>query len=343
MTAIAARLLDWYDTHARDLPWRVPPGQSSKGIRPDPYLVFLSEIMLQQTGVTVVRDYFNVFRTRWPDVNALAAAEDPEVMAEWAGLGYYARARNLLKAAREVASAHSGRFPESEAALRTLPGIGPYTSAAIAAIAFDQPANVVDGNVERVVSRLFAVRDPLPAAKPHLKTLADQLRPSARHGDYAQALMDLGATICTPRSPKCTSCPLAGDCKARAKGIEATLPARTRKPAKPTRYGTAWLARRPDGAILVVERPPKGLLGGMLALPSSDWTETPPNATPPLEADWQTSPAPVKHTFTHFHLELTVAAAEVPGTKGDFRTLSPNALPSVMRKALRRGEEVLGK
>ena len=338
----AVLLLNWYDRHARDLPWRVPPEQSKQGLRPDPYLIFLSEIMLQQTGVIVVQDYFNMFRKRWPTVKALAAADDAEVMAEWAGLGYYARARNLLKTARVIAHDLDGKFPQTQAALQALPGIGPYTSAALAAIAFDQPANVVDGNVERVMARLHAVEEPLPASKPLLRDLADAMRPDTRHGDYAQALMDLGATICTPRNPKCEACPLTAFCQARKKGIQATLPRKSPKAAKPTRYGTIWLARREDGAILVEQRPDKGLLGGMLGLPTSDWSETKPNAEPPLEANWHHAPTPVKHTFTHFHLELAVAAAEVSETEGDFRHVEPQALPTVMRKALRNGQDILG-
>ncbi len=340
MREIAGKLLDWYDGHARDLPWRVGPEASRGGARADPYHVFLSEIMLQQTTVAAVTGYFTRFLTRWPTVEALADAEDAAVMAEWAGLGYYARARNLLKAARVVAG--RGGFPETEDGLRALPGVGPYTAAAIAAIAFDRPANVVDGNVERVVSRLFAVEEPLPGAKARLRDLADGLRPGARHGDYAQALMDLGATVCTPRSPTCVLCPVAKPCQARAQGIAAELPRKTPKPAKPVRYGTAWLARRADGAILIERRPDKGLLGGMLALPSSDWSEARPNAAPPLKADWKLAPDPVKHTFTHFHLELTVAAAEVGQAEGDFRHVEPKALPTVMRKALSTGEGILG-
>ena len=337
----AVLLLNWYDEHARDLPWRIPPEQSKQGLRPDPYLIFLSEIMLQQTGVIVVQDYFNMFRKRWPTVKALAAADDAQVMAEWAGLGYYARARNLLKTARVVANDLGGNFPDTQEALQALPGIGPYTSAALAAIAFDQPANVVDGNVERVMARLHAVEEPLPASKPLLRDLADAMRPDTRHGDYAQALMDLGATICTPRNPKCEACPLTAPCLARKKAIQATLPRKSPKPAKPTRYGTIWLARREDGAILVEKRPDKGLLGGMLGLPTSDWSETKPNAEPPLEANWHHAPTPVKHTFTHFHLELTVAAAEVSQAKGDFRHFAPRDLPTLMRKSLKKGLEIL--
>ncbi len=331
-------LLDWYDAHARVMPWRVGPADRRQGVRPDPYRVWLSEVMLQQTTVAAVRDYFRRFTDRWPDVAALAAAEDADVMAEWAGLGYYARARNLLRCARAVVADHGGRFPETREGLAALPGVGPYTSAAIAAIAFDEAATVVDGNVERVVARLHAVETPLPAAKSELVALAEGLTPSARPGDFAQAMMDLGATICTPRNPACGICPLRAPCAARAQGRQAELPRKSPKPEKPTRLGIAYVARRADGAFLLERREEKGLLGGMLGWPGSDWSETPRDA-PPLDAGWSDAGAEVRHTFTHFHLRLAVRVAEVPadarplrGTflpRGDFR---PSALPTVMRK-----------
>lgn len=336
---IGAELLGWYDTHARALPWRIGPADSVRGMRLDPYRVWLSEIMLQQTTVAAVRAYFYRFTARWPDVAALAAARDEDVMAEWAGLGYYARARNLLKCARAVVADHGGQFPETRDALLTLPGIGPYTAAAIAAIAFDEAATVVDGNVERVVARLFAVETPLPAAKPELTALAARLTPRERPGDHAQAMMDLGATICTPRNPACGICPLRAFCDGHAKGIAADLPRKTPRTAKPTRYGIAYLGRRADGALLVERRPERGLLGGMLGWPGTDWTEADPVPAPPAEADWREVPGEVRHTFTHFHLVLRVRTATLPhGTNperghfvpaDDFRAAD---LPTVMRK-----------
>lgn len=336
---ISRHLLAWYDTHARVLPWRVGPADRQAGVGPDPYRVWLSEIMLQQTTVAAVRDYFRRFIDRWPTVADLAAAEDSAVMAEWAGLGYYARARNLLKCARAVVSDHGGVFPADSARLRTLPGIGPYTAAAIAAIAHDEPATVVDGNVERVVARLFAVETPLPAAKPRLAALAARLTPAERPGDHAQAMMDLGATICTPRNPACGICPLFGDCRGQAEGIAASLPRKSPKPAKPERFGIAYVATRADGAVLLERRPEKGLLGGMLGWPGTDWTAEDPQPAPPLVADWRAAPVEVRHTFTHFHLTLRVfsatVASDVTSARGTFHprtAFSPADLPTVMRK-----------
>ena len=335
---MAACLLEWYDRSARVLPWRLPPHAPG---RPDPYRVWLSEVMLQQTTVAAVASYFATFTARWPTVADLAAAPDAEVMAAWAGLGYYARARNLLACARAVVRDQGGRFPETEEGLAALPGIGPYTAAAIAAIAFDAPAAVMDGNVERVMARLHAVEEPLPGAKPTLRALTAALTPRTRPGDYAQAVMDLGATICTPRNPACGICPWCAPCAGRHLGIAPELPRKTAKPAKPVRRGMAYLATRPDGAVLVETRPAQGLLGGMLCLPTSDWTETPPPARPPVAADWRDLGLEVRHTFTHFHLVLGLARAEVPATTpGDFRPAGPDltaAMPTLMRKALRLG------
>jgi A/G-specific adenine glycosylase len=334
--AAAAALLRWYDHAARILPWRISPAARAAGAVPDPYRVWLSEIMLQQTTVAAVRDYFHRFTTRWPDIQALAAAEDAEVMAEWAGLGYYARARNLIACAREITAA-GGRFPEDRAALQALPGIGPYTAAAIAAIAFDHPETVVDGNVERVTARLFAVIDPMPRAKPQLASLAGTLTPLKRSGDFAQAMMDLGATICTPRKPRCQDCPIAGFCAGRALGIAADLPAKTAKPAKPTRRGIAYVAQRHDGALLLETRPPKGLLGGMPGFPTTDWTENAPKPAPPILAEWRLIAGEVRHTFTHFHLRLQIAVAHATLSaspeRGDFHAAPDRAaLPTLMRK-----------
>lgn len=335
----SALLLDWYDAHARVLPWRVGPQDRSAGVTPDPYAVWLSEIMLQQTTVAAVKDYFHRFTARWPTVTALAGAEDAEVMGEWAGLGYYARARNLLKCARVVAGDLGGRFPDTVEGLLKLPGIGPYTAGAIAAIAFDRPAPVMDGNVERVMARLFAVATPLPEAKPALRDRTEALTPQERPGDHAQAVMDLGATICTPRNPACGICPLRDSCAARAKGIAADLPRKAPKKAKPTRCGIAYLARRSDGAWLLETRPEKGLLGGMLGWPGSDWTETAPQEAPPLAADWHDPGLEVRHTFTHFHLRLALRLArvgDIAPDRGAFlprESFRPASLPTVMRKA----------
>ena len=335
----AEALLDWYDVHARDLPWRVAPGHRKAGKEPDPYRVWLSEVMLQQTTVAAVRGYFARFTETWPTVADLAAAEDAAVMAAWAGLGYYARARNLLKCARVVTRDLGGVFPKTVEGLRALPGIGPYTAGAIAAIAFDRRAVVVDGNVERVMARLHAVEVPLPAAKKPLTALADAMTPDERPGDYAQAVMDLGATICTPKSPTCGICPWMEACNARRLGIAGDLPRKTPKEAKPVRHGIAYLARRSDGAWLLETRPTSGLLGGMLGWPGTEWGDAPESA-PPIEADWWDVGGEVRHTFTHFHLRLRLMRAEVTDTvvpsRGTFVPRSafrPGDLPTVMRKA----------
>ncbi|HHW34088.1 MAG TPA: A/G-specific adenine glycosylase [Paracoccus solventivorans] len=324
--AVAPLLLGWYDRHARVLPWRAPPGSAP----PDPYRVWLSEVMLQQTTVAAVKGYFERFTTLWPTVQALAAADEGQVMGEWAGLGYYARARNLLACARQVAA--MGGFPDTRQALAQLPGIGPYTSAAIAAIAFDRAETVVDGNVERVVARLFAVETPMPAAKPQLVALAETLTPDRRPGDFAQAMMDLGATICTPRNPACALCPLSDLCDARALGLAAELPRKTPKPPRPLRRGTAWLALD-TSHVLVERRPARGLLGGTLAFPSTGWdgSEYPPPAAGP----WQEL-GEVRHIFTHFELHLTVLAGPPQGVSRGLllprAEFDPATLPGLMRK-----------
>ncbi|WP_243611783.1 A/G-specific adenine glycosylase [Shimia aestuarii] len=334
-------LLEWYDRHARVLPWRIAPADHRAGMRPDPYRIWLSEIMLQQTTVAAVKDYFARFTTLWPTVEALAGAEDRTVMGEWAGLGYYARARNLLKCARVIAQEHDGVFPDTVEALQQLPGIGPYTAGAIAAIAFDRPAVVVDGNVERVMARLFDIHTPLPAAKAELTERAAALTPETRPGDHAQAVMDLGATICTPRNPACGLCPWRDGCRGRLNGTAADLPKKTPRKPKPIRHGTVYIARRIDGAFLLERRPDKGLLGGMLGWPGSDWIEgDTPAHTAPIRAEWKTLPAEARHTFTHFHLRLTVKTALVPLDRtprtGEFiekEAFRPSDLPTVMRKA----------
>lgn len=325
---IGTELLAWYDRHARVLPWRMPPG----GAQADPYRVWLSEVMLQQTTVAAVKSYFQRFTALWPTVQDLAAAPDAQVMAEWAGLGYYARARNLLACARAVAQ--RGGFPDTRAELAALPGIGPYTSAAISAIAFQRPETVVDGNVERVVSRLFSVQTPLPAARPELVALAGTLTPQQRPGDFAQAMMDLGATICTPRSPACGICPIMEHCAARALGIAAELPRKAPKKQKPQRLGTVWIGFA-DDAVLVETRPDKGLLGGTLAFPSTGWDGT--DHPPPAAADWDVI-GTVRHVFTHFALDLTVMSGRLTsnperGNLAPLRDFRPSALPGLMRKA----------
>jgi A/G-specific adenine glycosylase len=338
---IRAALIAWYDENARDLPWRVRPAAQAAGRRADPYRVWLSEVMLQQTTVPHATPYFLKFTARWPTVSDLAAAEDGEVMAAWAGLGYYARARNLLACARAVARDHGGVFPDTEEALRALPGLGPYTAAAVGAIAFDRPANVVDGNVERVMARLFALETPLPEGKPELKRFAAGLVADQRPGDWAQALMDLGAVICRPKAPLCDRCPIAAACAGRASGAPETWPRKTPKAERPHRYGVAYLLTRGD-EVALVRRPPKGLLGGMLALPTSDWrgshwSEAEAVAAAPAEAPWRGA-GEVDHVFTHFSLTLSVLRAE--GWAKDV-IWSPrrelDALPSVFLKAARAG------
>ncbi len=343
MRELSDELLAWYDVHAREMPWRVSPSDKRAGQRPDPYHVWMSEIMLQQTTVAAVRDYFTKFVGIWPTVKDLAAAEDADVMAAWAGLGYYARARNLLKCARAVVADHDGLFPSDHAALLKLPGIGPYTAGAIASIAFDLPHVVVDGNVERVMARLHDEHTPLPAAKPVLTRMAEALTPQQRPGDYAQAVMDLGATICTPKSPACGICPWCDPCAARQAGTAPDLPRKTPKKPKPVRHGIAYLARRSDGAWLLERRPDKGLLGGMLGWPGSDWVSVEdhlPVTQPPLDTEWQAVPGEVRHTFTHFHLILRLYRAEAQPDAaprcGTFLTpaeFQPADLPTLMRKA----------
>ncbi|MEZ5852964.1 MAG: A/G-specific adenine glycosylase [Hyphomicrobiaceae bacterium] len=345
--SVARLLLAWYDSERRDLPWRYAPGAT-----PDPYRVWLSEIMLQQTTVKAVIPYFERFLLRWPTVQALAAADLNAILAAWAGLGYYSRARNLHACAKAVVAQHGGQFPGTEAALLELPGIGPYTAAAIASIAFGEKATPVDGNVERVVSRLRAVREPLPQSKPELKRLAAALTPTRRAGDFAQAMMDLGATICAPKRPSCLVCPLQTKCEAAALGIAETLPARAVQAERPTRYGRAYLALREDGYVLLRRRHEAGLLGGMLEIPSTPWEDAPSSdvaamQSAPLQADWWLSPGLVRHTFTHFKLELAVYRALVRADVSlnlwaeperclwvHRRDLHAEALPSVMRKVI---------
>ncbi len=335
---IAGTLLAWYDRHARCLPWRAPPG----ALPPDPYRVWLSEVMLQQTTTAAVAPYFARFLTRWSTVEALAAAKDAEVMSAWAGLGYYARARNLLACARAVA-AMGGAFPGSEAELRALPGLGAYTAAAVAAIAFGQRAVVVDANVERVVARLYAIAEPLPKARPAIRAAADAITPDTRAGDFAQAMMDLGATICTSRNPRCLLCPLASHCAGRAGGDPAAYPVKAPKQTKPVRQGRAfWIERQ--GEVWLVQRPAKGLLGAMRGLPDDGWNARGDGAgAPPLAGPWQPGGA-VAHTFTHFSLTLHLALysgddwarlAPASGQWWALDRLDEAGLPTLFAKAAR--------
>lgn len=341
--AIASALLTWYDRHARDLPWRARPGANA----PDPYRVWLSEVMLQQTQVASVIPYFDKFTRSWPSVEALAAAEDADLMAAWAGLGYYARARNLLACAREVA--RRGAFPDTEQALRELPGVGGYTAAAIAAIAFGRRAVVVDANVERVVSRLFAVEEALPGAKATIYARTDSITPDLRSGDFAQAMMDLGSGICTARAPKCLLCPLREHCAGFAGGTPERFPIKAAKSPKPQRHGTMfWLER--DEKVLLVRRPDKGLLGGMRALPTGPWTDSPPGIeAAPAAAKWAMLDESVSHGFTHFNLDVGLAAATIPSHAGaavagewwPIADLESAGLPTVFAKAARTFRRVL--
>ncbi len=340
-TDLADRLLVWYDRHARALPWRAKAGE-----RADPYRVWLSEIMLQQTTVVTVGPYFRDFLARWPTVHDLAAADLDAVLHAWQGLGYYARARNLHKCARVVSGEHGGALPDNEEALRRLPGIGAYTAAAVAAIAFGRRATVMDGNVERVVARLFNVTTPLPRAKPELRRLAEALTPAARAGDYAQAMMDLGATVCQPRKPKCMLCPLTDACAARRAGSQEILPAKLPKAARPKRHGVVFWTLRRDGAVLLRRRPENGLLGGLFEVPSTEWRAAPwsideAKAAAPARASWRPLEGVVRHGFTHFELELSLLVGSARGASAaggvwcPVDRLSDYALPTLMKKVVR--------
>jgi len=350
MTRVPDLLIEWYDVQGRELPWRV------KGeVIADPYRVWLSEIMLQQTTVNAVIPYFEKFTRTWPTVEKLAQAPEEELLAAWAGLGYYSRAHNLRKCAQVIVADFDGKFPSDEEVLRTLPGVGPYTAAAIAAIAFGLRATPMDGNFERVVARLFAVETLLPKAKKELKELAETLTPIKRPGDYAQAMMDLGATICTPKRPSCLICPLEAHCEGQARGIADRLPMRAPKPERPVRRGIAFLALREDGKVLLRKRPQSGLLSGMTEVPSTAWEEDwiggdEAMREVPVKGDWWPVPGTVVHTFTHFKLELLVYRAVVPLSSSLNLWAEPNscrwvkrdaldaqALPSVMRKILAHG------
>ncbi len=344
-----ARLLAWYDAGGRALPWRIRPEDRAAGVAADPYRVWLSEIMLQQTTVAAATPYFHKFLDRFPTVHALAAAPLEAVLEAWAGLGYYARARNLHACAQAVAAA-GGQFPDTEDGLRALPGVGAYTAAAVAAVCFDRPTNVVDGNVERVMARVHAVEAPLPGAKPLLRDLAAPLADPERPGDYAQALMDLGATVCTPRTPRCGDCPWTEACAAHAQGAEATYPRKTPKKPKPARHGAAFVLVR-GGAVWLRRRPTEGLLGAMAEPPGAPWRETPwtleeARAHAPCATPWREAGA-VRHVFSHFALTLPVwrgaAPADFDGAGGWWAAtdrLEEAGLPSVMVKAVRAGLKV---
>jgi len=339
--ASAATLLAWYDRHRRKLPWR-----AEKGARPDPYAVWLSEIMLQQTTVKAVAPYYVRFLARWPTVADLGASMLEDVLKLWAGLGYYARARNLHACARAVLEKHGGLFPDTEEELLALPGIGPYTAAAIAAIAFDRKATPVDGNIERVIARLFAVEEPLPQAKPRIKALAETLTPEKRPGDFAQAMMDLGATICSPKKPACSLCPFSEPCVARERGDQETFPRKAPKANGKLRRGAAFVVTRTDGALLVRTRPETGLLAKMTEVPTTEWAhgfdEKNALTQAPLTAKWHRVLGVVSHVFTHFPLELAVYRAQMPkGTRAPkgmrwiaFDEIEGEAFPNVMRKVI---------
>ncbi|KCZ47982.1 A/G-specific adenine glycosylase [Hyphomonas pacifica] len=336
LNSLPDRLLTWYERHARDLPWRTGPADRAVGERPDPYRVWLCEIMMQQTTIPHGTPYFFKFTERWPTVEALAAAKDEEVMSAWAGLGYYARARNLLKCAREVAA--RGGFPETEAELRKLPGVGPYTAGAIASIAFDQVAAAVDGNVDRVFARLLALKGDWAAEKKVIAERVRELVPEERPGEFAEALMDLGATVCTSTKPNCLICPLSELCAARAEGNPERYPIKPAKPEKPVRHGIAYVLHS-KGEVLLVRRPDKGLLGGMLALPTGDWVEGDfPETPPPAKADWE-EVGEVRHVFTHFALRFRVMRADLARRpKADGQWVNVDAvegLPSVFAKAFK--------
>ncbi len=343
-------LLAWYDRHHRNLPWRVSPADATVGIVPDPYHVWLSEIMLQQTTVGAVKDYFTAFLDRWPSVEELAAAQEDDILKAWAGLGYYSRARNLHKCARAVVALHDGRFPQTAAELKSLPGIGDYTAAAIAAIAFDEPVAVVDGNIERIIARLYRIDEALPAAKKPIREKMALLTPNARPGDFAQAMMDLGASLCSPKKPACALCPFTGSCEAEAVGDMVRYPVKAAKKEKPTRRGAAFLIRRADGALWLIKRPGKGLLASMSAVPSSNWFDK--RAGEGFDPDKALEQAPaglrfarktgqVSHTFTHFHLLLDIyeASSDLPrpldeGWWSEPDAIRGEALPTVFRKVV---------
>lgn len=343
---VAAHLLDWYRKHARTLPWRTLPHEYRKGKRPDPYRVWISEIMLQQTTVATVIPRYTDFLERYPSVTALARADREDVLAQWAGLGYYARARNLHACARIIVENHGGAFPDTEQELRTLPGIGHYTAAAIASIAFDRPAVAVDANIARIVSRLFAIDTPLSASKKKIEEYAEKIFPRRHAGDFAQAMMDLGSGICRPSAPDCRICPLRGTCRASAQGTAEKYPVKPHRKKKPRRYGTVFILSEPAGRVLVERRPDNGLLGGMTGLPGTPWTEEKSLSMAadhagfaPARTAWNRAGS-VSHEFTHFRLELDILTGTAPEsfcckTGQQWLMTAGAGLPTVMKKALR--------
>ena len=349
-------LLSWYDLNARTLPWRVSPQDRKCGLLPDPYQVWLSEIMLQQTTIPTVTGYFDKFIETWPTILELAMANENEVLVAWAGLGYYARARNLKKCAETLVKDFAAKFPKTENELLKLPGIGEYTAAAILSIAFDIPIPVVDGNVERVISRLFSIETPLPEAKKVIKQYASQMNSRERAGDYSQAIMDLGATVCSPTKPKCNICPWQTNCSAFFNKNPERYPVKKIKKPKPTRHGLAFVATRTDGAILLRKRPASGLLASMAEVPGSNWEEGNPAKLSqnciefaPISGKWEKITKPVQHTFTHFHLKISVwhllVDNNVRAPKGHWWS-EPNAivnepLPTLMRKIISTCSKVL--
>jgi len=345
--AIGKSVLDWYDANHRELPWRVNPSDAANGMIPQPYHVWLSEVMLQQTTVQSVTPYFHKFLALWPNVMALATAPNDDVMAAWAGLGYYSRARNLHKCAKMVMENFGGQFPSTKAELLTLPGVGDYTASAIASIAFGQSETVIDGNIERVTARLGAIDTPLPLGRKEVAVLAKMNTPKQRAGDYAQALMDIGSSICTPRNPKCLLCPVSDFCLAREKSIQETLPIKAKKAKKPERVGAAFIIQRPsDGAIWLERRPAQGLLGGMAQTPTTSWTsnvdgDNSVNAAP-FRAEWPAGwvdKGSVVHVFTHFRLTMSVYYCAVETVNGDgwwSNDLENEALPTLFTKAVTR-------
>lgn len=344
MQPITTKLVKWYDAHHRILPWRISPSERSQGKIADPYRIWLSEIMLQQTTVEAVKPYFNAFTKKWPTVARLAAASQDDVLRAWAGLGYYSRARNLKKCADIVSNLYNGRFPSETPDLKALPGIGDYTAAAIASIAFDRPVAVVDGNVERVITRLYAITTPLPSAKPAIRAKMQALTPSERPGDFAQAMMDLGAGICTPKRPACIICPVNDNCQALKTGEPELFPVKAPKKDKPVRLGAAFVAISSDNEIYLQSRAETGLLGGMAQVPTTAWTARIDGDTridaAPFPADW-TPTGKITHVFTHFELRLSIYKADGiaarPGVGGwwvKVENLHQEALPTVMKKAI---------